>query len=265
MARINIEDKLFLDPRFEILKKLLGSEALAIGTVVQFWRCMQNLFKEDRQLSEEIFTNLFPVELIKSGLAMRVDNGFIRAAGDEEHFSWLKERVEAGKVGGRHSGITRRSKNNNLTEANAKQNEANVKQTQANAKPLTLTPPLTLTLKKEELNTVCSEANFVRSKLAMELVTIDEEANSLARMVKSQVQEAWLKLYPDSDWIKRELIKAKSWIAMNPQKAPKSRYGQFLSSWLERGWERQRKTYSTNKSNPKVATKEINFEEKKND
>ncbi len=51
-------------------------------------------------------------------------------------------------------------------------------------------------------------------------------------------QERWIALYPDSEWMKRTLIRAIGWYMDNGNKKPKSVKGwcQALSSWLERDW-----------------------------
>ena len=51
-------------------------------------------------------------------------------------------------------------------------------------------------------------------------------------------------LYPDPEFIPRESVKAWAWLSNNRQKSPKSVKGmrRFFASWLERGWERHRKS-----------------------
>lgn len=67
----------------------------------------------------------------------------------------------------------------------------------------------------------------------------------LLEKVKPEVQESWLQLYEDHEFVKRELQQAAVWCKANPLRKPKSDYGRFLTSWLARGWEKHRKTLPT--------------------
>jgi hypothetical protein len=77
-------------------------------------------------------------------------------------------------------------------------------------------------------------------------------ANSLAAAllqdVTHEAQKAWVDLYQDRAWIAFELSKAATWLTVNPDKAPKSRTGRFLTNWLSRGWEAHRKTLPSKSS-----------------
>lgn len=99
MARINIEDNLWSDPRFLKLCIALGDEVRAIGAVVLAWKLAQKYWCPDRDpIPEPAFDGL-PAELISCGLAEKLDNG-IRMRGSEEHFSWWFNRQESGRKGG---------------------------------------------------------------------------------------------------------------------------------------------------------------------
>lgn len=64
----------------------------------------------------------------------------------------------------------------------------------------------------------------------------------------------WIELYGDKGWIDREIKKAVGWYDDQPQKSPKSTRGwcQAVSSWLERSWERSRKSNLRQSSDPKT-------------
>lgn len=56
--------------------------------------------------------------------------------------------------------------------------------------------------------------------------------------IPDDLVELWQKAYPDVN-IEQELIAMGSWLKMNPDRAPKSRYGRFICGWLYRkqnGW-----------------------------
>lgn len=50
MARINISDKLFADPRFKALCRLVGNEEIALGRMVLVFRMAQEYFPEGNGL-----------------------------------------------------------------------------------------------------------------------------------------------------------------------------------------------------------------------
>jgi len=98
LARINFETDLFKDSRFLKLALKLGCQDRAIGALVRMWFLAQkwHLKAEDRRIPlEEWRKQDIPDAIIESGLAE--SNGrSVRAAGADEQFAWLLQRVEAG-------------------------------------------------------------------------------------------------------------------------------------------------------------------------
>ncbi len=74
----------------------------------------------------------------------------------------------------------------------------------------------------------------------------DDEIKKFLAKVPQSSQERWLKIYPDIAWLKSEILKAMTWIELNPQRRPQKN-GRFLGSWFSRGWESYRKTIPSNK------------------
>lgn len=70
------------------------------------------------------------------------------------------------------------------------------------------------------------------------------DVDSLIAALPKTTMPRWNKLYPDSEFITRELIKALGWCELNERRAPKKIRGwaQFCSNWLENGWRDYRKT-----------------------
>lgn len=170
MARINIEDNLFADGRFVILKTLLGSEETAIGKLVIAWRTAQSYWKQDMLIPLKFWEILKLDELIETDFAeAREDGVYVR--GVEKHFEWIKIRQDAGKKGGVASG---KSRNEAKTKQTGSKNEAKVdfslNENEAKTKPLTLTltPPLT-----HNTNTSCQSDDDVSFVV---------KANSVAEM-----------------------------------------------------------------------------------
>lgn len=146
MARINIEETLFVDPRFRALSRKIGNRQ-AIGTVVDLFRLAQlhwcRIDKETGLHSKSLIPfelyelEDFPQELIDFGMVVKKEGGFY-VRGSEDHFAWLVQKREAGQKGGRPKHI------NNITKPEVNRDEPATN-------PLTLTPTLTptLTLKKK--------------------------------------------------------------------------------------------------------------------
>lgn len=78
----------------------------------------------------------------------------------------------------------------------------------------------------------------------IEIFKGDSEIESLLGDVSHSSQKRWLKLYPDSDFLKREFLKMFHWLENNSNRRPRSPRGKtgFVTRWLEKGWEQYRKT-----------------------
>lgn len=261
MARINIEDDLFKKKGFEKLMLKLGSKRSALGALIEAWMLAQKHYlneENDRLIpfdeweSEEISD-----EIISCGLAEKKSKG-VYIKGSEDQFSWLLQKQEAGKKGGRPK---------NQAE-NSKPSETERLSSESGSNPLTL--PLSLSSisfsssnsnsnnifvdneskkadesgRKREVSTKVSKAALcgIRSEFEHE-----SSIGELLSKVKLQTQGLWIDTYKNIPWIIFELKKAQAWIVENPDRAPKSRFGVFCSNWLSRGFENYRKTLQGNK------------------
>jgi len=111
MARVNVEDELLADPRFQALVRRLGGDLeKALGRLVRFWWAAQKHWGDDHTLlpAEEFRLGDFE-HLVEVGLAVQRDQG-IYARGAERHFEWYAQKVDAGRRGGLRSVETRRAK-----------------------------------------------------------------------------------------------------------------------------------------------------------
>lgn len=70
--------------------------------------------------------------------------------------------------------------------------------------------------------------------------------------ISVDLAKSWADTYP-KEYLEIEIKKARSWLIVNPHKHPKSNFGRFFNSWLDRGWEKYRQTL---KSNPTQITVE---------
>lgn len=161
MARINIEDSLFRDSRYQDLILKTGSRWTALGMVTEAWYLAQEFFlNEDtgRMIPLDVWKKRkAPDAVIEVGLA-EVKEGHVYVCGSSEQFNWLLEKTESGRRGGIASAQKR-------AQAKLKQNQAQLEsasstvqadssEAQANASesnPLTLS--LTHSLTQNKTNT----------------------------------------------------------------------------------------------------------------
>lgn len=141
MARINIEDCWWADPRRSLLASKIKNEVMVDGIVVRAWRLAQEFWKNDKGLVPLDLFETLPhfQELIDSKLA-DVRGSFVYVRGSSVYLDWVREKREAGRSGGLKSAEARRAKNGSAQpenqnrqskpEADSKQNEASAKQTQ---------------------------------------------------------------------------------------------------------------------------------------
>ena len=104
MPRINIDEKLFADPRFKYLESKIGYE-MAIGQCVKLWFLAQKYYVPNRQAIPGVMMTIagLPVShLLDCGLIDEADGGFV-ASGCEDQFNWLFKSIENGKKGGRRT------------------------------------------------------------------------------------------------------------------------------------------------------------------
>jgi hypothetical protein len=105
MARINIEECWWSDPRRSKLIRLLGGDTRkADGLAIEAWRLAQEFWKHGRQLVPNThFQALDGGELlIESGLAVIKDDAvYIR--GSSQYLEWVHEEREARRLGGINS------------------------------------------------------------------------------------------------------------------------------------------------------------------
>jgi len=102
MPRINIDDSVYRDHRFAKLIVEAGDYWRAVGLLVGAWGLAQKHFlKHDGVIPSDDWHHS-PFEILaKCGLAKEVEGGFY-IRGTKEQFSWLKQRSEAGRIGGLH-------------------------------------------------------------------------------------------------------------------------------------------------------------------
>lgn len=252
MARINIQEKWWTDPRRTALAKAVKSQELADGIVINFWRTAQEFWKKKQQgIPEGIFRQMeHHCLLLQCEIAVQFD-GMIYAKGGKKNFDWLFERLQQSSKGGINSAAKRRSKINNLVVANGKQTSS---EREANANlPIPIPIPIPIP-KKERINTntntntittgtsenVPAVAN--RSSLKRRQSTASpvffQTVGELISSFDAETINAWSLLYPDKSYLQRQSIKAFDYYRTNSQKMPRSLKGwkRALNHWFESDW-----------------------------
>jgi hypothetical protein len=138
MARINIEECWWSDPRRDYLRRLLGDD-VQDQIAIRAWRLAQEFWSKGKLIPWHTYCTLEGAEvLVKSGLARlheadepnskqieanasNLNECFVYVRGSSEYLSWTRDRREAAKSGGLKSADARRRN----SQANAKQTEAN--------------------------------------------------------------------------------------------------------------------------------------------
>lgn len=97
VARINIETKLWADPRFQDLMIKTGNRHAAKGMVLELFSLAQEYWYPGRKhIPRTAFERSGLGPTIETGLAELKDDG-VKCVGSEDAFAWLFEKQEAGK------------------------------------------------------------------------------------------------------------------------------------------------------------------------
>jgi hypothetical protein len=133
MARINVEDCWWIDPRRSLLiKKLLGDDVLVDGLMLKCWRIAQNYFLNNKSpIPPHIFNTLpHAEEIVAAGLAKEIDGGFY-VSGSESCFEWLFLVKEGQKKGGIKSAQRPRDEKGRLLKIVQVDSKSNPSETKA--------------------------------------------------------------------------------------------------------------------------------------
>lgn len=230
MARQNIDDEWWSDPRRTRLAIALGSEFMADGVAVNAWRLAQHFWVPDRKpIPVKTWQDAgIPQVFIDVKLADLID-GFVYVRGTEERNAWLFAKIEAGRRGGLARVIRASNAQAELSTSKQIQPSSSSSFSVSSSDSDSISKTLAPTSRSRAPVGAVDELrglNFATEKLGS---------------VKQSVQRLWLEAYPDRAWIRQELLKACAWIEANPRKQSKD-FGRFMNNWLAKGWEQHRKT-----------------------
>lgn len=243
MARINIEDSIKSDIRFVNLAIKLGSMKLALGELTWAWMTAQRFYLKTKDkcipksewLKQECNDCLIDVGLAE----LRGESVWIK--GSDEQFSWLTQRSKAGQK--RWDSPPEQVSDRTATEQRPHSVSLNL-----------LSPSSFLSSHNSKLNTlssnvICPEVQKAPSDSRQTFKI--SSFNDFELVIDKKTQSNLAELYPDYEYIRREFLKMHNWLLANPKKNLKTSKGwrQFVSSWLDKGWDKHQKTIPSNKAN----------------
>lgn len=110
MPRINIEDRIWSDSRFQDLILIVNNRFIAKGMIIELWTIAQKHWLENKSLiPKQEFERAGLSPLLVVGLAEERQDG-IYAKGSEDHFAWYHNSIEQRKEAGKKSAEARRVK-----------------------------------------------------------------------------------------------------------------------------------------------------------
>lgn len=186
MARINIEQSLFSDYRFQYLSDLIGRQ-LAQGVLLDIFFVAQKYWiPNQRPVPLPEFLKIPHADkVLKAGLAdvCSDDPDFVYIRGSKEQFSWLIQRSESGKIGSRITNDKRWGKKDVFAKSldnSVVERSSNGRRTVVGCQPLT--PTLTLTHKNKDSSDFKKSPECISSN-QVDLVKIwNENCGSLPKV-----------------------------------------------------------------------------------
>ncbi len=121
MARLNIEDSIYIDPRFFRLSMALGSREAALGSLILAWSLGQKFYlkeETDRKIPHHEWIKLEIKNEILAEKFATLKDGFIEIDGADANFGWLLQKQKAGQKSGesRRTAVNKRSTHVNSRE-----------------------------------------------------------------------------------------------------------------------------------------------------
>lgn len=215
MARINVEDSIYRDPRFlQLAMKLGGDMDRALGGLVRAWDLAQRWYLRtpDKMIPlSEWNDRQIPQAIVEVGLAEIIQDR-VRVKGSDEQFRWLIQKSEAGR------------KNKGKSRERILADDSGTSRIESSPSP---SPPPSPSISK------AAEGVLTTSPLTLGFKDEALVKLLIARGV-SQVQwDAWVRVYTNRTWISDQIKKADAWACANPIKKEDS-FAALVTRWLAR-------------------------------
>lgn len=145
MARINIEECWWSDPRRTRLAKIMGDPRLADALALSAWKTSQQFWIKDRAyVPLKVWTAIEDSDkLVEVGLAELREDG-VYVSGSSLYHEWIVEQREANRAGGQKSAQRERDEKGRLLPKDSKSHPSPVQVNPSESKSPTPTLPLSL-------------------------------------------------------------------------------------------------------------------------
>jgi len=248
MARINIDDRWWVDPRRRLLIKAVGDEYVADGLALHFWKLGQEAEKRDNRINKKQF-KLMPHSdaFLSCELAVEIDGG-IYIKGSEKEYSYLKKAKVNGSKGGKKSAAARSNKSDDLAQANSSESKpfqpsssssssSSVSGSQSESESGSQSQSSDAPETDPKVEPKKKGASKTRSK---ELTWVFESPEQFVSKMPDDLFATWHKSFTE-DFIAKEITKAHMWLINNPKANRKTQRGwqTFMTGWLTRGWDKR--------------------------
>lgn len=109
MARINFDDDVESKSEFwKLITHHNGDRLRALGELVVLFRLCQEYYKHDENITRGLLVEKDLEHMIKCGWVVETDNSY-QVKNPDKHFSWLKQKIDAGRRGGLKSNEGKRA------------------------------------------------------------------------------------------------------------------------------------------------------------
>jgi len=262
MARVNVEESAIAIAALMATNLGVCKDTL-LGCLVTLWSVTQNaqLTSASAKTIGSFFKSLdekHPLidllsELEQHQIINKLDNGNYEIIGNNKHIQKYLELKALAKKGGRAAASSARFKR--TVQAHAS-NEVQAPATaQCNAVQFNAVQFNSIqnkTKEKEEKNNTTAIASQKERSLSLVSVLDIETLAS-----EKKLRDAWINRV-DLQFVETEEAKMLTWIFANPKRKPTRRgFPRFYNSWLERGFDRHRKSVPANSTANHITAEDI--------
>jgi len=251
VARINIEEKWWGDPRRQAICDAAGNSYMVDGIFLRIIKTAQEYIKEGSPIPKKLFSQ-FPhsILFVENGICEITDEG-VWLDGAKKHLGWLAKRVVAGKNGGKQKSPAKReaalkreaSKREIIEELDHKQNHNSTSKTTIAQASSSFSSSFSSS------DSISGSSSFEKQGRAPSSKQLEAVANYpneyfaiheilKLRNVPENLTRVWLNTYADVEWVVGEVKKATAWEASHP-KNRKIHFGAYLTNWMNRGWDKR--------------------------